>query len=271
MNKIFTLCLGIFSAVAVSGQSYEGTIDYQKTRQGVAMIQLPHSRENVEDALTAYMAKRGAKSSSVKGFTVFRSVQLNDSDSSLSDLYFTTASKNRQEKDITVLTLLPLKKNEDLLTRTPGANTLLTAARAFLDSLAPTIHTHSLNVQANDQAGLLKKAQKKMDGLMNDQTDLQKKIRRLEADLDDNKQQQVKQAADLQTNINADDDSKKKNQRKIRKLLDDEGDTEKKLRRAKSDLDQNATDQRQQQAEVDKQQQILDGIKARQNQLPHQG
>jgi hypothetical protein len=264
MNKIILLFLSVLSTVVVLGQSYEGTIDYQKTRQAVVMVQLPYSGEHVEDALKEYMAKRGSRSSGMKGFTVFRSVQLNDSDSSLSDLYFKAGSKNRQEKDITVLTLLPVKKNQDILTRMPGDSTLIASARAFLDSLAPAVHIYSMNVQANDQESVLKKAQKKQDGLINDEADLEKRIRKLEADLDDNKKQQAKQAADLQANINAEDDTKSKNQRRIRRLMDDEGDLQKKLRRAKSDLDQNKMDQRQQQAEMDKQQQILDGIKARQ-------
>jgi len=265
MNKIILLFLGILSAVVALAQSYEGTIDYQKARQTVAMVQLPYSKEHVEDALKVYMAKRGIKSSGMKGFTVFRSVQLNESDSSLSDLYFMAGSKNRQERDVTVLTLLPVKRNQDILTRLPGDSTLMASARSFLDSLAPAVHIYSISVQVNDQEGVLKKAQKKNDGLINDQADLEKKIRKLEADLEDNKRQQVRQAADLQANINADDDTKSKNQRRIRRLMDDEGDLEKKLRRAKSDLDQNKTDQRQQQAEIDKQQQILDGIKARQS------
>jgi len=265
MNKIILLFLGILSAVVALAQSYEGTIDYQKARQTVAMVQLPYSKEHVEDALKVYMAKRGIKSSGMKGFTVFRSVQLNESDSSLSDLYFMAGSKNRQERDVTVLTLLPVKRNQDILTRLPGDSTLMASARSFLDSLAPAVHIYSISVQVNDQEGVLKKAQKKNDGLINDQADLEKKIRKLEADLEDNKRQQVRQAADLQANINADDDTKSKNQRRIRRLMDDEGDLEKKLRRAKSDLDENKTDQRQQQAEIDKQQQILDGIKARQS------
>ncbi|MDO6429174.1 hypothetical protein Q4E93_01155 [Flavitalea sp. BT771] len=266
MNKIILLFMGILSAMVAVAQSYEGTIDYQKTRQAVAMVQLPYSKEHVEDALKEHMAKRGIRSSGMKGFMVFRSVQLNERDSSLSDLYFMTASKSRQERDVTVLTLLPVKKNQDILTRMSGDSTLIASARSFLDSLAPAVHVYSINVQANDQESVLKKAQKKQDGLINDQADLDKKIRKLEADLDDNKKQQVKQAADLQANINADDDTKNKNQRRIRRLLDDEGDLEKKLRRAKSDLDQNKIDQRQQQAEIDKQRQILDGIKARQRQ-----
>jgi hypothetical protein len=228
------------------------------------MIQLAYSRQGVEDALADYMARRGVKSADVKSFTVFRSIRFNDTDSSLSDLYFMSEPKSRQERDVTVLTLLPVKNNQDLLSRMPGDSTLIPQARSFLDSLAPYVNTYVLNLQFNDQDAQVKKARKKMDDLMNDQADLEKKIRGLESDLNDNQKEQVKEAADLQSNINADDGAKRKNQKKLQKLLDQQGNLEKKLRRAKSDLDQNTTDQRQQQAEIDKQQQILDGIKAKQ-------
>src|SRR6186713_321328 len=137
MNKILLLiCLGIFHVGSIRAQSYEGKIDYQKTQQAAAMIQLPHSRDNVEDALKEYMAKKGTKSSDVKGFIVFRSVHLNNADTTLSDLYFMTGSKNRKEKDITVLSLLPAPKNHDIATLLSGDNSRIAAARTFLDSLA---------------------------------------------------------------------------------------------------------------------------------------
>ena len=264
MRKLYLICLGMLSAGIIYAQSYEGKIEYQKTQQAVAIIQLPCGRSAVEDGLSEYMAKKGAKSAGMKSFTVFRSVRLNEADTALSDLYFQTAPKSRQEKDITLLTLLPVRKNQDILTRPSEDNLMMVAARSFLDSLAPSLEAYSVQLQMGAQEQLLRKARKKMDGLIDDQTDLEKKIRRLEAGLEENKKEQAKQAAALQSNIKADDDDKNKNQKKLRRLLDDEGSLEKKLRNAKSDLDQNKADQRQQQAEVDKQQQILEGIKAKQ-------
>jgi len=264
MHKLLYITLTLLIPQVIHAQSYEGSIDYQKTRQNAALIQLPYQRQKVEDALTEYMAKRGAKSASVKGFTVMRSVRLDPTDISLLDLYFKTDTKSRSEKDMTILTLLPVKKNQDLLSRPSGDNMFIPQARSFLDSMAPYVDAYMVNRQFNDQEALVKKARKKLDVWMNDQADLEKKIRHLQSDLDDNKRQQEKEVADLQSNINADDNSKKKNQKRISKLLDEQDSLEKKLRRTQSDLDQNKTDQRQQQAEIDKQQQILEAIRAKQ-------
>jgi len=264
MHRLFYTCLTLLLSQVIYAQSYEGSIDYQKTRQSVAMIQLPYQRQKVEDALTEYMAKQGAKSANVKGFTVLRSVRLGPTDTSVADLYFRTETKNRAEKDMTILTLLPIKKNQDLLSRPSGDNMFIPQARYFLDSMAPYVDAYMVNLQFKEQDALVKKARKKLDGLINDQADLDKKLRRLQSDLDENKQQQAKEAANLQSNITADDDAKNKNQKRIRKLLDEEGSLGKKLRRTQSDLDQNKTDQFQQQAEIDKQQQILEAIRAKQ-------
>lgn len=264
MQKLYSIFLTALLSQAIYAQSYDGSIDYQKTRQNAAMIQIPYQRQKVEDAVTEYMAKRGVKSASIKGFTVMRSVRLDPSDSSVVDLYFRTDAKNRSEKDMTILTLLPVKKNQDLSSRPSGDNSFIPQARSFLDSMAPYIDAYMVNLQFKEQDALVKKARKKLDGLMNDQADLEKKIRRLQTDLDENKQQQAREAADLQSNINAGDDAKNKNQKRIRKLLDEEGSLGKKLRRTQSDLDQNKTDQLQQQAEIDKQQQVLEAIRAKQ-------
>jgi len=262
MHNLYLTFIAVICGGTLYAQSYEGKIEYRKTQQPVAVIQLPCPRTAVEDGLTEYMARKGAKGAGMKNFTVFRSVRMNDGDTVLTDLYFTAETKSRQEKDLTLLTLLPVKKNQDILTRSPEDNGLMPWARSFLDSLAPALEAYSLHLRVKEQEALLQKARKKMDGLIDDQTDLEKKIRRLEADLEENKKDQAAQAKDLQSNIKDNDDDKKKNQKKLRRLLDDEGRLEKKLRNAKSDLDQNKIDQRQQQAEVEKQQQILQRLNA---------
>jgi hypothetical protein len=210
------------------------------------------------------MAKKGYKSADSKGFVVFRGASLDSTGTDLSDLYFTIERKSRKEKDITLITLLPAKKNEDLLTRSQTDSTRIDKARSFLDNMVPYIDAHHVQLQINDQTDVVKKAEKKMNSLLSDQNDLNKKIRRLQEDSTQNKKDQVKAAADIQVNINADDKTKQKSQKKMRNLLDDEGDLAKKLRNTRADLDQNKRDQITQQQELDKQKQVLEAVKARQ-------
>ena len=91
-------------------QAFPTRIDFQKTQQSAAAIQLPYASGTVEDAVKEYMTKKGYKSSSTKGFIVFRSAPLDSVDTNLSDLYFTIERKSRKESDVTVITLVPAKK-----------------------------------------------------------------------------------------------------------------------------------------------------------------
>jgi chromosome segregation ATPase len=245
-------------------QSFTTKVEYQKTQRSAAAIQLPYGPGTVEDAIKEYMAKRGYKSASSKGFDVFRAARLDSSDTELSDLYFKIERKSRQEKDMTLIALLPTKKNIDILLDTLESDAKIGKARSFLDNLTPYIDAYHVQLQVNDQAGVVKKAEKKMNGLLSDQNSLNKKIRKLQEDSAQNKKDQVKAAADIQANINADDDTRKKSQKKMRKLLDDEGDLAKRLRNTQADLDQNKRDQDAQQQEIDKQKQTLGAIKAKQ-------
>jgi hypothetical protein len=261
---ILLLSLAVVIKMDAWSQAFATKIEYQKTQQSAASIQLPYASATVEEAIKQYMAKKGYKSADSKGFVVFRGAQLDSTDTDLSDLYFTVDHKSRKEKDITLITLLPTKKNEDLLTRSQTDSTRIDKARSFLNNLAPYIDAHHVQLQINGQTDVVKKAEKKMNGLLSDQNDLNKKIRRLQEDSTQNKKDQVKTAADIQVNINADEDTKKKTQKKMRKLLDDEGDLAKRLRNTQADLDQNKRDQATQQQEIDKQKQALEAVKARQ-------
>ena len=265
MKRIILSLLVILACkLAVHGQAYAGRLEYQKTQQSVAMIELPYNQDVIEDGIRDYMAKRGNKGSSSKGFTVYRSTRLDDADSITSDLYFKVDSKGRKDKDISIIYLLPTKANQDILARPSADSINLETAKNFLNNMAPYLDAHNTDVQANNQQAILKKAQKKMNDLQDDQLSLEKKIRKLQADQEQNKTDLLKQTADMQSTVSSDDNVKNKAQKKMNKLLDEQDDLRKKLRKTQADLDQNKTDQEKQQQEVQKQQDILDAIKAKQ-------
>ncbi|MHA4812549.1 hypothetical protein ACX0G9_30935 [Flavitalea flava] len=269
-KKLLFLSLIIIGKTELWSQAVESRLDYQKTLQSVATIDLPCPQDVSGEAVKGYMAKKGYKGSSFKDFTVYRAVKLDSSDADLSDLYFKIDHKSRKEKDLTVITLLPAKKNENILSRSltdsskmDGANRI-EGAKRFLNELAPYVEAYHVNTQAKEQDEVLKKANKKMNGLMSDQADLEKRMRNLQTDLDLNKKEQAKEAQELQANIFKDDDAKKKAIKKMNRSMDDQGSLEKKIRKTQADLDQNKTDQSNQQQELTNQKQILDAIKAKQ-------
>ena len=265
MRKILLLVIVLLACKQVTrAQAYEGKLEYQKTMQPVAIVELPYPQDVVDDAIKDYMAKKGFKGSSTKGFTVFRSMKLDDNDTDPSDLYFKTDRKSRKEKDITVITLLPTKASQDIMTRSLTDSTKVDAAKSFLNAMTPYLDAHNTNVQLASQGDVLKKAQKKFSDLQDDQVSLEKKIRKLQADQDQNKIDLVKQTQDMQNTVQADDNVKNKAQKRMNKLLDEQDDLRKKLRKTQPDLDKKKSDQEKQQQEIAKPQQILDAIKAKQ-------
>jgi hypothetical protein len=262
---VLSLWISIYFGSCLFAQAYEGKIDYRGTKQPVAMIRLPYSTDPVENALKEYMTLKGFKGSSSKPFLLFRGVRLDSLDTEGSDLYFTMDPASRKEKEVTIMSLLAVKKNLDIAVRPSEDSARLVTARLFLDSLAIFTEAYNTRLQVNGQQEVLKKAQQKMNDLISDQADLDRKIRRWQTDLEHNKTDQAKALADLQSNVNSDEDSKRKSQKKVNRLIDDQGNLEKKLRKAQLDLDHNKVEQQQQQAELDKQKQGLDAVKARQN------
>ena len=263
-KTLIILWMSMLCGTCVFAQAYTGQIEYKKTQAPAATVRLPYSAGLVEDGLKEYMTTKGYKKSSADGLIAFRGVPLDAADTG-SDLYFSTAAASRKEKDVTLLNLLAVKRNQDLLVRTQGDSDRIEKARLFLDSLAIFMDVYNTRLQVNSRQESLNKAQKKMNALINDSTDLDKKLRRLQSDLAQNKSDQVKAAAELQANISADDDTKKKSQKKLSRLIDDQGTLEKKIRRAQGDMDENKTSRKEQQDEIDKDQQGLEAVKARQN------
>jgi hypothetical protein len=265
MKKFYLLfCTGIFSGPGLFAQAYLGLSDKGKTSQAAASIRLSFNDEQVESALKAYLLNKGYTSSNVHGFKVYRGVPLDSTDKEGSDLYFATSKPDRKIKDMTILTLVPAKKNQDAGSGPFVDSSRLDRARVFLDSLAPYVQVYGTGMQISDQQEGLKKAQGTMNGLLNKQEDLNKQLRELQASLDQNKIDQARAAADLQSSISGDDETKIKNQKKLNKLIDQQGHLEKKIRRTQSDLNDNKTDQQHQQEAIAQLQQGLNATKARQ-------
>jgi hypothetical protein len=267
--KRIILFLGILlaSRLSMQAQAYEGKIEYQKTQQPVAISEVPFQQDVVEDAIKDYMAKKGYKGSSSNGFTLFKGAKLGNNDSVMTDLYFKIEHKSRKEKEMTVISLITIKANESLITRSATDDSGLEKAKSFLDQMKPFIEARELSLQATDQENAVRKLQKKQDNLVNDEGDLEKKIRKLESELDQNKIDQQKQANLIQQNVNQDAAALQKAHKKMDHLLDDQADLQKKLRKSQAELEQNKKDQENLKEELSKEQQLLDGIKAKQKPL----
>ena len=175
--KIFLfIWASLFCRAGVWAQASAGSVEYRNVMQPAVAIRLPYSAGPVEDALKDYMTRKGFKAVEISGFILFRGVPLSSADTALNDLYFKTDGV-RKDKDMTVLNLVPAKKSQDMSVRALPDSGCLDRARLFLDSLAPFVNAYGTRLQASNQQTALQKAQKKMNSLLNDQTDLEKRLR----------------------------------------------------------------------------------------------
>jgi hypothetical protein len=72
MKRLLLLSLLFFATFHSSiAQSLEGTVEYQRTKQPAAILELPYSADLLEDAFKNIFSKQGSKGNESKGFLVF--------------------------------------------------------------------------------------------------------------------------------------------------------------------------------------------------------
>lgn len=262
-RALVLLMLFLGMVLAMRAQAYEGMIEYEKMKQPVALIELPYPSSVVQDAIKDYMVKKGIKSFSSGGFTLYKAAKLDHKDSVASDLYFKFERKSRNQKEVTVITLLASQTNEPIEAISMSDIGKMDKAIAYLNRINSVMVGRGLTIQTVDQEEVLKKTRKKSENLANDQTDMEKRARKLQADLDQNKIDGQKQADILQDNIHQDESAREKAHTKLDHLLDEKGSLLKKLRKTQSDLEQNKMEQEKQNLDLEKQQQQLDSLKAK--------
>jgi len=190
-------------------------------------------------------------------------VPLDNASTTYSDAYFNIVKKSRSEKDITTITLIPVKKEATLAPATEEDSAYISRSMVFLDSMVHQIHHYSLTQQIQIQQKALDKTSAKLISLKNDSGDIAKKIRNYESELAQNKTDQAKQTTVISSTATGDQDALAKAHKKMDKLLDNQADYEKKLRNYKADLENNTKDRATQQGLFDKESQSLEALKQR--------
>jgi cell division protein FtsB len=247
----------------VKAQSYKGTYNFQKNLYPAAVIQVSYEEDVVTDAVKEYMAKKGYKDSHYKDFIVYRSVPLEENPGSTVDAYFNINQKSRSEKDVTIISLIPVKKGETLVPANEEDSSFVQKSVVFLDSMRYNLLSYSLKQQIAAQQKSVDKIKSKMVDLKNDSGDIAKKIRSYDSDLQQNKLDQDKLTQDISKIPTGDASSLAKAHKKMDKLMDNQADYEKKLRNYKSDLEKNTGDRATQQSIFETANSELESLKKR--------
>ncbi|HVU53752.1 MAG TPA: hypothetical protein VHD83_01800 [Puia sp.] len=242
-------------------KAYESQTNYQKGMLSAIFVDLPYPPDVVEATIKDYMAQRGWKGSSSRGYKMYHNVRLEDTASSLNDLHIKVERKSSRDKMNSIVTFLPAAPGEDPGGRAGRDALAMSRTTAFVEKMLPAIEAGDLEDRIKTQEGVAKKEQNKLGNLHDDETDLEKKIRNTQDDLAKNKEDQLKETQTLQANVHSDDNAMKKSNKRMSKLLDEQTSLQKKLVKYQAALEQNKKDQESQRVMAGREQQSLDSLR----------
>jgi hypothetical protein len=174
-----------------------GKIDYQKGQKQVAIVELPYQPEVVEGALKNKLQTALVKEERLKGMQVFKGARLTPTDGQVVDMYFRVEKRGGKEAGQSVVYLILGRPNENVALRNADDAYRLNDARDFLNDLSPAVAAYDLDVKIKNQEELIKKTEKSIKGLSDDQKIYEKRSRELEDKLAQNRKDQESQTAEL--------------------------------------------------------------------------
>jgi hypothetical protein len=195
---VLFISVAAFQTLNAQTAAIEEMLEYQKGQNKHAtVIELPYPPETVENAIKQDMAKRGLKPEKAKGgLLVYRGVRLQD-DTEVSDLHFKVERKSKKEKDVSKVHLIVGRSSENITLRDQNDSHKSENGKSFLNGLVPTVASHQLDIDLKDKSELIKKAEKKLKFLTEDQKEYEKKIISLQEKLIQNKKDQETQTAEI--------------------------------------------------------------------------
>ena len=144
MKKIFyTFITILFFNAAASSQARYAFIDFKDAQKPAVVNDFSYQENIVSKAIQDKMQKLGYKGKDSKGFTMYKNATISELGSGLFDVYFKVDRKSRKEKDVTTVTMLLSKGNENFITDTDDAQ-LINNAKSFLDNLIPNVQAFDL-------------------------------------------------------------------------------------------------------------------------------
>lgn len=197
MKKIIGLVVLIALYAATQAQSYTGTADYKKMSRQAIFNEVPFGEKVTEAAIQDSLEKLGYKPKESKGFMVYRGVKLSSLSNEPLDIYFSVERKSRKEKEISVITMLMAKGEDNFITQgvDPG---IIENGKSFLNGFTNYIDSYNLEQQIAEMEEIRITNEKKTASLTSDAEDLQKKKKKIEKEIEDNIKEQAdhKEAAE---------------------------------------------------------------------------
>ena len=197
MKKCIAAVLLFLFYTGAHAQSRVGKVEYQKADREAIVNEVPFNEDMISKAIQDTLEKMGYKGKESKGFVVYKAVKMPELGNGAYDLYFSVDKKSKKEKSTSNVTMLISKGFDDFVTEKSDPE-LVRNAKTYLDSLRNTVAVYDRNQQIAEQEEVVRKLEKKIDGLGEDAQDLQKKKKKLEKEIEDNIKDQADQQKELE-------------------------------------------------------------------------
>jgi hypothetical protein len=195
-GKLLTILLILFVCSTSFSQAIYTQADYNKMKKPAVLSELPFSDKTVSDAIVDYMKTKGYKQDKNKDYLVFKGVNLADLGPGQYDLYFMVKEKSKKEKDKSLVTLFISKGYENFIDASTEPD-IIENGKIFMNSFLETSAAYDLELQIKAQEEAVKKAERRMQELVNDKEDLEKKIAKLQEELSNNSKSQTEQQTEV--------------------------------------------------------------------------
>lgn len=168
-------------------------------------IELNAPADVVEDAIKQKFKSMGAKPKEIKGFMVYRNVVLTSIDPVKPvDVFIKVERKSKKEKTQTLIYFIASGAGEiadEKFKADASGKTAVTSLEngdSFLLGMLPVINRGVYDNDLANQLAIVKKEEKNLANLKEDQADLEKKIRKLQSDLEYNIKAQERQTIEVE-------------------------------------------------------------------------
>ena len=180
-KKVLLPVVIVFLALASFGQSYEGTIQFDKKKQAAIVCDYSYPAQAVENAFVKRMEKLGYKAKEEKGilnrdkgFLVFKNAYVTDISKDRLDYIIKVERKSRKESDESIIYMVMLKNDANAIYTMEAYD--IGKAKSYLNEMLPDIEAANLELQIAAQEEVVTKAEKKLKELQDDKLNLEKKL-----------------------------------------------------------------------------------------------
>jgi hypothetical protein len=196
-KQIWALALACVASFQLMAQARYTSAEYQKAMRPAVATEIPFAEKTVADAIENKMGKMGYKGKGTKGYTLYSGVKMAELGPESYDLYYMVDRVSRKDKGNSTVTLLISKGFDNFVSDSADA-ALIGNAKNYLNGLRDMVAAYDLELQITEQEELIKKADKKYNGLVDDGADLQKKKRKIEDQITENTAAQAAQKAETE-------------------------------------------------------------------------